>query len=416
MVMKLKICLLAIVLIFVSGSLGFADERMDNFALLGATPAFNDKIPFTDVSVNTSKNVIYQNLINVYNVEMYGAVGDGTTDDTVAIQDTIDACPLGGTVYLPAKGSATGGYLVSNLTIKHPMTFCGDGRGSILKAKTGSTGYILNVDGEASGASVNEHGAAHGQLYGVTVRDLHLDGNSRGPDMGGIKQQTAEHCLYQNLWIEDFKREAIDFYRSNRETYVSNTFIRWCGNKTAERTGYPAINLDDAGSGNDTNNGICFNNVTVVYTFGDGVWMDTANGEALNVRHIVFINCFFHGITTFVDGAGNNPFDSTFTSDQTKYHMFDIGTAEEITIASSMFPVTSGYETAGIIIQTGSNGDPLNILISDCNIVGRYSAGGDTSKDIVIHLKNGVLTLDDTHIDGSADAGASNLTVDAGSV
>lgn len=38
-----------------------------------------------------------------FNVKDYGALGDGTTDDTTAIQDTIDACVAanGGTIYFP---------------------------------------------------------------------------------------------------------------------------------------------------------------------------------------------------------------------------------------------------------------------------------------------------------------------------
>ena len=37
-----------------------------------------------------------------YNVKNYGAAGDGTTDDTTAIQNAINAMPnTGGVVFLP---------------------------------------------------------------------------------------------------------------------------------------------------------------------------------------------------------------------------------------------------------------------------------------------------------------------------
>jgi hypothetical protein len=58
----------------------------------------------------TSRYVRHGDL--VINVKDYGAVGNGTTDDTLAIQNAIDASAFGNTIYFP-----TGTYIVSN-TIK----------------------------------------------------------------------------------------------------------------------------------------------------------------------------------------------------------------------------------------------------------------------------------------------------------
>ena len=59
----------------------------------------------------------------IFNVKAYGAVGNGSTDDTTAIQSAIDACGAagGGIVYLPA-----GTYIVAN-NVAVPALFTGAG-------------------------------------------------------------------------------------------------------------------------------------------------------------------------------------------------------------------------------------------------------------------------------------------------
>lgn len=64
-----------------------------------------------------------------------GATGDGTTDDTAAIQATIDDCPPGGTVLLP-----TGVYKTTDaLTISDGITLLGSGTGSAVGTAAASS-------------------------------------------------------------------------------------------------------------------------------------------------------------------------------------------------------------------------------------------------------------------------------------
>src|SRR2546421_2265575 len=53
-----------------------------------------------------------KNMLRVINVKDYGATGDGSTDDTTAIQNAINASSFGNTIFFP-----TGTYIVST-TIK----------------------------------------------------------------------------------------------------------------------------------------------------------------------------------------------------------------------------------------------------------------------------------------------------------
>ncbi len=77
----------------------------------------------------------------IYNVRQYGAVGDGVTDDTRAIQAAIDACAgTGGTVLLD-KGT----FLSGMITLKSDMTFYIN-EGAVLLAKTENPANYANPD------------------------------------------------------------------------------------------------------------------------------------------------------------------------------------------------------------------------------------------------------------------------------
>jgi len=71
-------------------------------------------------------------------VKTYGATGNGITDDTTAVQNALDASY---NVYFPK-----GAYIVSNLLIALDNTnLYGDGQGSVLQFKTGSTGAMIDA-------------------------------------------------------------------------------------------------------------------------------------------------------------------------------------------------------------------------------------------------------------------------------
>jgi hypothetical protein len=62
----------------------------------------------------------------VFNVKAFGAVGDGTTNDSAAIQAACNACAVagGGTVWFPPTGAA---YVCSNITTGNGVILAGDG-------------------------------------------------------------------------------------------------------------------------------------------------------------------------------------------------------------------------------------------------------------------------------------------------
>jgi hypothetical protein len=144
-----------------------------------------------------------------FNAKAYGAVGDGTTDDTAAVQAAwTAAAAVGGVTYLPA-----GTYAVDPATLGAPPTalhLLGDGYQSSLKVKDGAGDFrsLLIWSGAATG---------------VTIRNLRFDGNASG--YGGTIQNSTGAGDYES-------RTARILLFSGAATDVSVTdcwFTNTCG-------------------------------------------------------------------------------------------------------------------------------------------------------------------------------------------
>ena len=109
----------------------------------------------------------------IFNVQNFGAKGDGLTDDTAAIQSAIDAAAAagGGQVYMP-----TGTYIVSGgvepsdgcLMLKSNVYLYGDGMGATnVKVADGSDTKITGVIRSAYGEETHDFG----------ISNLTIDGN-----------------------------------------------------------------------------------------------------------------------------------------------------------------------------------------------------------------------------------------------
>jgi len=107
-----------------------------------ASTTFTSGTPVTKEWLNDVNDAVYAGMFNgAVSVKSYGAVGDGVTDDTAAIQAALDA-GAGGQVCVPP-----GTYLTTDaLSIPSNTWFCGAGQGSIIKSNSlvnGGTGYSM---------------------------------------------------------------------------------------------------------------------------------------------------------------------------------------------------------------------------------------------------------------------------------
>ena len=188
-----------------------------------------------------------------YNVKSYGALGNGTQDDTNAIQAAINAVDptAGGTVNVPG-----GVYLVrynaqgsnASLNLKSNMTFAMDA-GAEIKLMANGSGYyeILNVanaqnvtitGGTITGDRATHTGTAGASGFGIQVwnsKNVTIDGVTArncwgdGFFVNGTNGTTTQDVTIQNCTADNNRRQGFSICDLNGGTVTGSTFINTNG-------------------------------------------------------------------------------------------------------------------------------------------------------------------------------------------
>jgi len=134
-------------------------------------------------SGSTVARTVQAKLDEVLSVKDFGAVGDGLTDDTAAIQNAINAATV---LYFPA-----GTYLCNQLTLKSDLTMYGDGALSTIQQNTGTA--LLYGLSSGAGAYIEK----------LTIRGLRLLGKVATSgfsefvhliNVNGVRDFVVENC------------------------------------------------------------------------------------------------------------------------------------------------------------------------------------------------------------------------------
>lgn len=273
----------------------------------------------------------------IYNVKAFGAKGDGVTDDTLAIQSTIDDAEInGGVVYLP-----DGTYLVSQITVSNSVRFLSFGKATIKHSVF--VGDMISIQG--TGIEVSFDG-------------LFFDGNNSAQvtestnsiiEVRAVGTKTAP--MYVNVTDCEFRNQcfaSINFYSDlgfgtgQEYIYVDNS--RFYGGNEGNSSIYDPkyISVNDGAIGEITR--CIFDLQRSATQFGiSGVVFASTNPAITALGSIIISECEFRGL-------GRYAANSLGAID---IYIF----AQNITITDNKF-----YDSTASPIKTKTNSK--NILIS----------------------------------------------------
>lgn len=204
-----------------------------------------------------------------FNVLDYGAKGDGTTDDTVAIQAAIEAAQASAKpIYIPA-----GNYLVTDtLTVYNGTQITGDTNFSY-GAGYGRPVYATTITFSPTSSkdlfNYAWKGSGPGKIFHTSIENLYMTGNANANN--GLKLNSVIYAKFANLTFESF---SVGVYcNATLNNRYENIFI----------TGATYVGVHYAGNAETTDTweqctffgcpvGVRFDAVSVAVRFNSCLW------------------------------------------------------------------------------------------------------------------------------------------------
>lgn len=245
------------------------------------------------------------------NVVSYGATGNGSTKDTVAIQNAISACAGGGTVDFPGGNYLTAPlFLTSSVTldIQSGATILGSTTTSDYKVQSGekvatSTLALINSDG-VSNITIDGGGVINGQGSGWWSSGLSADNRPRLIEIANgngitVSNVTLENAGAMHLFLKDTNNVLVNQVTISSPSSSPNTdgidpagdqHVMIENSSISDGDDNIAIKAQDAGTPSS--------DITITNcTFGSGHGVSIGNDLAGGVSGVTVENSSFNGTT-----------------------------------------------------------------------------------------------------------------------
>ena len=228
------------------------------------------------VLANAVGRTVHQKLQEIVSVFDFGAKGDGTTDDTTAIQNAINvvgSAGIYGTIYFPA-----GTYkITSTLNVKNPIFLQGAGAGAG-GYPTGPTPTLLSWAGGAAPMIIfGSNGSS--PFNGGGIKDMSIDANQLAT--GCLKIIDCVHSDFANLGLYQGTQRLLEITNSPGVAYptglhsFNNLDIQTYKYGTGTNTAF-GIYVDGDITGGQTVAGVTlcsFTNTNIFTDKGTGLYM-----------------------------------------------------------------------------------------------------------------------------------------------
>ena len=311
------------------------------------------------------------------NVKEYGAVGDGTTDDTAAIQAAVDAVEAGGggTVFVPQ-----GTYKLSaTITIGSHVYFRGVGRNAVTFVHSSAfSGFAFELYDVNGASDRNVFGQSHFQiLEGFTIEDRNSADTLETPTgrteaHEGIYLHDIDWAFVRDVFVRDLKGRSLHLGNEVRECAFDNFHSFNCGDSATTKA---AVTLDtDTGDANNTiyffRSRIIYPDYYAVHIYGD-----------LPSRLVYFTNSQIEG-----GGGGTG---SPGYGDARPYHLFHVERCRSLYLLQCNL-TNPGQDKACVNLE-GMSGSPVGTASFVQCYMGDYSGTTTGGQGIRVNYATNVI-------------------------